>query len=385
MRVLVDFTQVPRNRTGAGVYAENLVRELILKFKGTEDILFLLVQEDEERIRRIAEESPNVVVVSIGAKLFRNRALLLLYEQLVLPFLLLRKRIDLVHSLHYTHPLVSPCARLVTIHDLTFLLFPELHTFARRLIMPFFIRRAVRHADGLVFDSIASYVDAQKLIPTTKGNLRRITPLGVAWQEFNGNEHNGRGVLEKFSIEKPFLLFVGTIEPRKNIARLIWAFELLANEFPDLLLVIAGKPGWHFEKVFSAMRNSEHRSRIRYLNFITDAEKKTLLSACAALAYPSLYEGFGLPILEGMAAGAPVITGNVSSLPEVAGDAAILIDPFSVEQLADAIRTVLRDPAKRDRLSALGRKQAAAFSWARTATLTFEAYRDVVKNQSSRR
>jgi glycosyltransferase involved in cell wall biosynthesis len=384
MRVLVDFTQVPPKRTGAGVYAENLVRELIPKFRGTEDILFLLIQEDEERIRKIAEGSPNVAVVSVGARLFRNRVLLLLYEQLVLPFLLLRKRIDVVHSLHYTHPLVSPCARVVTIHDLTFLLFPELHTLARRLIMPFFIRRAVRHADGLVFDSIASYVDAQKLIPTTKENLRRVTPLGVASQEFNGNEHNG-GVLEKFSIEKPFLLFVGTIEPRKNIARLIRAFELVTTEFPDLLLVIAGKPGWHFENVFSAMQNSEHRSRIRYLNFVTDAEKKTLLSACATLAYPSLYEGFGLPILEGMAAGAPVITGNVSSLPEVAGDAAILIDPSSVEQLADAIRTVLRDPAKRDKLSALGRRQAAAFSWARTATLTFEAYRDVVKNQSPRR
>jgi glycosyltransferase involved in cell wall biosynthesis len=385
MRVLVDFTQVPLSRTGAGVYAEHLVRELIPKFTGTEDNLFLLLQEDEDRIRKFAEHSPNVTIVTVGTRLFRNRALLLLYEQLALPFLLLRKRIDVVHSLHYTHPLVSPCARLVTVHDLTFLLFPELHTLARRLIMPFFIRRAVRHADGLVFDSIASQRDAQKLIPTTKENLRRITPLGVDSEDFNGNEHNTRGVLEKFSIEKPFLLFVGTIEPRKNIARLIRAFELLANEFPNLLLVIAGKPGWHFENVFSAMRNSEYQSRIRYLNFITDTEKKALLSACAALAYPSLYEGFGLPILEGMAAGAPVITGNVSSLPEVAGDAAILIDPLSVEQLAEAIRTVLRDPAERNKLSAMGRKQAAAFSWARTATLTFEAYQDVLKNRNPRR
>lgn len=378
MRVLVDFTQIPVARTGVGVYAENLVRQLSFQLKSP-DVLVLLLQKDELHMRELMRDCHNVLIVPLPTSLLRNRALLLLFEQVVIPVLLLWKKIDVVHSLHYTHPLLSPCPRVVTIHDLTFFLYPELHTLGRKLIMPFFIRQAVGHAEGVIFDSTATQTDTQRLIPSTHENLRRVVPLGVDLEGFDISPQTRKTILEKFSIKQPFLLFVGTIEPRKNVLRLIQAFERIAPEYPDLLLVLAGKLGWDFNDVVSAMQSSRYSNRIRHLGFVAESEKKTLLVACEALIYPSLYEGFGLPVLEAMAAGAPVITSNISSLPEVAGDAAILVNPLSVEEITDAVGIILNDDAKRTHLCTSGKRQAANFTWANSAIKTYDVYKTVAR------
>jgi glycosyltransferase involved in cell wall biosynthesis len=378
MRVLLDFTQIPTNRTGVGVYAENLVRELRYRFLG-EDLLLVLIQKDEQKIRELVREYPNVIVASLPFGLLRNRLTLLLFEQFVMPIFLIWKKIDLVHSLHYTHPLFSFCPRVVTIHDLTFLLSPELHTRSRTLVMPFFIKHAVRYAEALIFVSNATSLDSDRLIPSKRGNLRTVIPLGVDLAGFDMDEQSQEKALEKFSIARPFILFLGTIEPRKNILRLIQAFEQIAGQYPNLLLVLAGKPGWDFDGVFDAIKASEYRKRIRHLGFVTESEKRALLVNCEVLVYPSLYEGFGLPVLEAMAAGAPVITSNVSSLPEVAGNAALLINPLSVEEIADAIRAVVNNNDKKDVLRTLGKRRAADFSWANMAKRTYDLYRLVAK------
>jgi glycosyltransferase involved in cell wall biosynthesis len=377
MRALLDFTQVPVDRTGVGVYADNLLREMVDQIPPGDE-LFVLVQEDEQRAREILRGRANVVLLRLPLRLFRNRALLLLFEQLWLPILLLCKRIDVMHSLHYTHPLLSPCPRVVTIHDLTFLLFPELHTFARKLVMPFFIHRAIKNAQGLIFISEATRNDAYKLATTPLRPLCRVIPHGVHPEEFNATALNvSEKVLQKFSLIAPFILFVGTIEPRKNLLRLIDSFDRISREYPQLLLVIAGKAGWNFEEIFVAIRESVNRGKIRYLGFVSDPEKKVLLSRCEVLIYPSLYEGFGLPVLEAMASGAPVITSNISSLPEVAGDAAFLVNPNSTEEMVDALRMILASADLRRALAAAGRCRAAEFSWRRTAQLTFDFYRTV--------
>jgi glycosyltransferase involved in cell wall biosynthesis len=372
MRVLVDFTQIPTERTGVGVYAENLVRELSLQ-QSVHDVLVLLLQQDEVTVRDFTRGCSNIRTCILPSKAFRNRALLLLFEQLILPFLLLRYKIDVVHSLHYTHPLISPCPRVVTIHDLTFLRFPELHTRGRRLVMPFFIRRAMAHAEVLIFVSDATRRDAESLIPARHG-LREVVPLGVDPKDFMLTPEDTGDVLARLSISKPFLLFLGTIEPRKNIGRLIAAFESVANDFPELLLVLAGKPGWEFEGVLEMVGTSNFRDRIRLLGFISDFEKRHLLVRCSVLVYPSLYEGFGLPVLEGMAAGAPVITSNVSSLPEVAGNVAMLVNPLSAEDIAEAVRRILDDPEAALMMGVLGRQRAREFDWEKMAARTYDLY-----------
>jgi len=379
MRVLIDFTQIPTHRTGVGVYAENLISRLARLFTNG-DSLILLVQRDERRIPKLVQNSPNVLVAPVPSMALRNRALLFVYEQTVLPVLLVSKNVDVIHSLHYTHPLICPCPRVVTVHDLTFILSPELHTWGRRVIMPFFIRHAVKHSEAIVFDSNATKLDSDKLIQVARKNLERVIPLGVSIEEFDLDPDIGKQVLAKFSITQPFVLYLGTVEPRKNILRLIQAYEQIALRYPDLRLVLAGKSGWHVENVFAAIRSSQYRDRICHLGYISEFEKKALLKNCQTLIYPSLYEGFGLPVLEGMAAGAPVITSNVSSLPEITGDAAILINPFSVEEIANAMSILLDDEQKREHLRILGKRRAAAFSWEKVARQTFELYKQVAEH-----
>src|SRR5277367_6758288 len=152
MRILIDFTPIPIDRTGVGVYAENLIREIALILH-PDDLLFVLIQDDEKTIPQIIQNVTNTRIVAIPSRLFRNRAALMMYEQSILPWILLIKRIDVIHSLHYMHPIVSPAARVVTVHDLTHSLWPNMHTRSRRLLMPVFAKRAVKFAEAVIFDS----------------------------------------------------------------------------------------------------------------------------------------------------------------------------------------------------------------------------------------
>lgn len=374
MKILIDFTQIPVERTGAGVYAENLIRELPAHLQDG-DQLVILAQSDEEKIPQLLGDATNLQMLSIPSRIFRNRFLLMLFEQVLLPWILMIHRVDVLHSLHYTLPLYAPASRVVTFHDLTMLLSPELHTRSRRWIMPLYMRLAWRLADAILFVSASTQEDAEKLFPPSQKS-RAVTPLGVsssAFVDVSANEIRGR--LAQLDVKLPYLLFVGTVEPRKNLLRLIKAFEAIADQVPDCTLILAGKLGWDYEPVVHAIASSPISKRIRHMGYISDQTKRILLSGCSALVYPSLYEGFGLPVVEGMAAGAPVITSNVSSLPEVAGAAAVLVDPTSVEQLSAAMKTLLLDPHLGEEYGRQGRERARTFSWSRTAAATYTAYR----------
>jgi glycosyltransferase involved in cell wall biosynthesis len=374
MKVLIDFTQIPLSRTGVGVYADHLVANLLPLLR-EDDRLTLVVQSDDPLIRAAVKGYANVRLVTIPSKIFRNRALLMTYEQLALPIVALAKRVNLIHSLHYTHPLLSFTRRVVTIHDLTFLLFPELHTRGRRIIMPFFIRRAMKYADAVIFVSKATQDDAERLMGIGN-NLRRVVPLGVAaCPVIPRDDPSGTAYLSGVEVKSPYLLFVGTLEPRKNIVRIVRAFERVAESQLGLTLVLAGKLGWHTEEIVSAIEHSPMRPRIRHLGFVSEAEKWALLRNCTLLVYPSLYEGFGLPVLEGMAAGAPVITSNLSSMPEIAGDAAVLVDPTSADAIADAICDLFSDPEKRRILSTRGLQNVMQYTWEGTAAGTLQIYK----------
>jgi glycosyltransferase involved in cell wall biosynthesis len=379
MKILIDFTQIPVQRAGAGVYAENLVRELPA-FLRPEDSLYLLLQRDELKAPLLIEGMKNVRCLFIPSRLFRNRLMLMFFEQLILPWLLLHHAIDVVHSLHYTLPLWSPSARVVTFHDLTMLLWPEMHTRGRRIIMPIYIRLAWHLADEIIFVSEATRSDAGRLLSPTKGRLRAVVPLGISSEAFGSvSQEDSRLRLGLLQVKKPYLLFIGTIEPRKNLVRVIHAFEKIAGQFPDHILVLAGKLGWDFDPVLEAIARSSYCERIQHIGYVSEPDKQVLLAGCSVLVYASLYEGFGLPVLEAMAAGVPVVTSNVSSLPEVAGEAALMVDPESVDQMSAAMARLLGDPELRRTLSTLGIERARMFSWKKMAGKSFEAYLNAYK------
>lgn len=382
MRILVDFTQIPIRRAGAGVYAENLAHRIPAVLQG-DDLLFLLLQSDELMLPRLLSDMKNVRLIFIP-RLFRNRLLLMLFEQFILPWILLTHKIDVVHTLHYTIPLWAPSARVVTFHDLSMLLWPQMHTRGRRLIMPVYIRLAWRLADVIIFVSAATRRDAEELLPPVHGRRDRrdiVAPLGVSFDLFRPpSVEELESGLASLQIDKPYVLFIGTIEPRKNLVRVIQAFEDVASHFPEHLLILAGKLGWDFDPVLQAMERSPLRERMRHLGYISEQDKRILLAGCSVLVYPSLYEGFGLPVLEAMAAGSPLITSNVSSLPEVVGEAALLIDPESVEQLTAAMMQLLSHPELAKKYGALGQERARMFSWENTAAETYKAYQSAYQH-----
>jgi glycosyltransferase involved in cell wall biosynthesis len=375
MRILVDFTPIPLQRAGAGVYAENLVRRLP-SFLGPDDVLFLLLQKDEVTLPPLFAGRKNVRLLFLPSRVFRNRLMSMLSEQLIVPWLLLFYKIDVVHTLHYMVPLWAPARRVVTFHDLTHLLRPEMHTRARRLLMPVFVRSGWRFADVILFVSASTRRDAERILPRGRNGLNTVAPLGVGAEAFNRPaDEDLRNGLRFLEIEQPYLLFIGTIEPRKNLLRIIHAFENIASQFPQHVLILAGGLGWGFEPVLAAIAGSPVRDRIRHLGYISEENKRVLLAGGDLLVYPSLYEGFGLPVLEAMAAGIPVVTSNISSLPEVVGSAAPMVDPESEEQLTAAMALLLSDRDLAKKYSSLGQQRARMFSWENTAAETYKAYR----------
>ena len=340
MRILIDSTQIPLDRTGVGIYAEQLIQKLASVLQ-PQDKLFVLVQDDDIFFRELIQAHENLFPLFISSSIFRNRLMLALYEQCIMPWALLKHRIDIVHSLHYTSPLLCPCPRIVTIHDMTYFLWPRMHTFARRVVMSRFAKLSLRHAEGVLFVSASTQRDAERLFGAGD-NFRAVTPLAVDHSDFDDIQPDSiSNTLSNLGIRAPYILFLGTLEPRKNLVRLIQAFDQLGPQHSRYSLIIAGKPGWDYDPILDAIERSPQKRRIHRIGYVAAEDKIHLIAGCALLVYPSLYEGFGLPVLEGMAAGVPVITSNASSLPEVTGTAAVLIDPSSAEQIAAAMDSVL--------------------------------------------
>jgi glycosyltransferase involved in cell wall biosynthesis len=228
------------------------------------------------------------------------------------------------------------------------------------------IRSALRRAGQVFCNSTSTLADLRKRFPVVEDKAS-VVPL-AADERFRREvpAEEVTAVLERLGLDRPFVLTTGTVEPRKNLSRLIEAFTALPEQLRNShLLAIVGPPGWEDSAILASSRaQSQH---VRLLGRVTDAELAALYASCEVFCYPSLYEGFGLPVLEAMQAGAPVVTSAVSSLPEVGGEAALYIDPTNTEELSGAIARLLSSEADRSELGARGPSQAARFSWDRTA------------------
>jgi alpha-1,3-rhamnosyl/mannosyltransferase len=256
---------------------------------------------------------------------------------------------------------------------------PEMHPQRRAaLIEKATIGRALRRAAGLVCISEATERDLLERFPVARGKSAAI-PLAASPELFlePGADTLGE-VRRRLELPDRFVLATGTLEPRKNLPRLIQAHAALGADAPPLLL--AGPSGWQLEDALAGA--AERPDAVRQLGYVADSDLAALYRLCTVFAYPSLYEGFGLPVLEAMSAGAPVVTSSVSSLPEVAGDAALLVDPLDVEALSAALGRVLGDAALAARLRSAGRARAASFSWERTARETLALLRQLASTRS---
>ncbi len=262
------------------------------------------------------------------------------------------------------------CRLTATIHDMTSWLMPELHARGNRLADEHFAGIA-RRASGLIAVSACTRDDAARVL---KLDASKITVIhsGVASAFFGPPGAAVESVRERYRLHKPFVLFTGTIEPRKNLDTLFDAFaQLPASTRETYDLVVAGPAGWASESTLARLAG------YRYLGYVPEADLAPLTAAATVFAYPSLYEGFGFPVVQAMAAGVPVITSNVSSLPEIAADAAMLLDPRSVSELRSALDRLLGSTSLRTQLATAGRRRAESFHWDECARKSLAFFRGI--------
>jgi glycosyltransferase involved in cell wall biosynthesis len=312
----------------------------------------------------LVDHSPQVRMYPVGR---RGDAWRLLAE---VPWACLRLRADVVH-MTYNAPPWLPCPLVLTVHDVIFRLFPNYFSPGVRVLLNTLLPLSMRTARVILTDSESSRRDIEHFYPFVRDKLVvvPIAPGPVSWTEPDYT------AAQALSGGQPFILAVGTLQPRKNLARLIEAFHAVcARRVTPVRLLVVGRPDWQSRPVRQAAARSPYAGDILFTGYLDDATLAALYRTCVAFVFPSLYEGFGLPVLEAMACGAPVITSDVAALPEVAGDAARFVDPLSVESICEAMLELLSDEALRGELKQRGLLRAARFSWTRMAEGVSEAY-----------
>jgi glycosyltransferase involved in cell wall biosynthesis len=375
MTILIDCTHITVHKAGVGVYAINLVTSLIANYPHT--CFYLLIQDDDHDFDLVAA---NLITLKVKATLFRRLPLRLLLEQFYIPWLTTRLSIDIVHSLHYSFPLLPIKAKkVITIHDLTSHIMPEVHTKSRLAYFRFFLWATQRKSVNVIFCSESTKNDYFAVLSRMRSSCH-VVLLGKD-DNFHPSldKDDTQKVLTRLGIVQPYILYLGTLEPRKNVPRLLRAFASIQKEHPTLTLVIAGKKGWMYQEIFDSVSELGMTDKVSFLGYIEESDKPFLISGSQLFAYPSLYEGFGIPVLEALACGVPTITSNLSSMPEVAGDAALLVDPYSIQDIAAAMKQLLESPSVREAFSKKAIVHASSFSWSRTAEETFAVYNVAVR------
>jgi glycosyltransferase involved in cell wall biosynthesis len=290
------------------------------------------------------------------------------------------RELDLLHGMAFATPLAAACPTVVTVHDLSFLRFPQAFRRTNRVYLSTLTRISTRSATRVIAGSESTRRDVIELCRVPPERVVTV-PYGVSEAFAPASAAEAAEFRRRKGLPDQFILFLGTLEPRKNITRLIEAYAALrAREGADSApkLVIAGGKGWFYENLFSRVTDLGLSDAVIFPGYVPGEELAWWYRSASMFVFPSLFEGFGLPVLEALACGTPTITSNVSSLPEVAGDAALLVDPHDTEALAAAMTRLLREPELRARLSQAGIGQAMQFPWSRTAAETVAVYREAL-------
>ena len=373
MRIAVDAHAIGRHLTGNEVYVRNLLNAFAAKDRNCEFLAYVS-----------SEEANSFIPASIRTRRIAGNPFLRLGFDL--PMKLRQDLPDLLH-VQYTAPLGCTTPVVVSVHDVSFLEHPEYFTRDRAWQLQWTVRRTVSRAAKVLTGTEFSRRSILKVYGDLEEDKVVVVPNAAA-SEFRpiAREAAAQAVRQRLSIGGPFILSVGDLQPRKNHIGLIRAFARLTRAYPQLKhrLVLAGKPTWFADRVRDAARDSGVSDRIQFFGFVSDDDLLQLYNACELMVFPSFYEGFGLPALEAMACGRSVVCSNTTALPEVVDGAAILFDPYRVDEMVRAVADLLLDSELRARMERLGLQRAAHFSWQKTAEKTLEVFREVA-GQPARR
>jgi glycosyltransferase involved in cell wall biosynthesis len=378
LHIAIDAHSVGTGLAGNETYAANLIEALAEIDKVNRYTLYVTRREAVERFHNrwsnfsIRLTLPHTPLVRIPITLVRE---------------LRRHPVDLLH-VQFTAPPFAPCPVVQTIHDLAFEHLPE--TFKRRswMQMRLTVRHTARRAAHII--TVSDY-SRRDIVETYRVAEERISTVPLAAPAHFApveDERELRSVRERYDIKDEYILAVGSIQPRKNLVRLIAAYADLRRARPQAKLpqlVLVGKKAWLYGETLRAVEQYGVGDLTIFTGYVSDADLQALYTGALCFVYPSYFEGFGLPPLEAMQCGAPVIVGNRTSLPEVVGDAGLLVNPFDVDQLARAIAQVIDDASLRRELRAKGFERARNFNWHETARLTLEAYERAASRAQARK
>ncbi|MDJ0755168.1 MAG: glycosyltransferase family 1 protein [Ardenticatenaceae bacterium] len=301
----------------------------------------------------------------------RHPATRILWEQLVWPALASRRQIDLLHSMAFVSPVFTSIPTIVTVYDLSFLRYPQAFPRLQQRYLATQTRRSCQTAARVLAISQSGREDIHREFGVPLERIDVIYPgLGTRFQP--PAEASLAAFKERYRPPERFILHVGTLQPRKNLSTLLQAVDLLDD--PDLHVVLVGGKGWLYDELFAQVNRLGLSHRVHFQGYVPDEDLPCWYGAAELLAFPSIYEGFGMPIIQAMACGTPVVASNASAMPEAAGEAAVLVDPFDVEAFAEGMVSVLNNRAQAATMRAAGLRQAAKFTWAAAGQATGASY-----------
>jgi glycosyltransferase involved in cell wall biosynthesis len=364
VRIAFDVTPLRAPQSGVATYTANLLQHL--------------ERYPHDQILPMAHRP--MAISSNGSSSDHRLAInKTLWMQAWLPLQLSRLEADVCHFTNSVGSWWTPCPSVVTIHDTTLWLFPKYHPRRRLLAMRPFIPLGAARARAIIAVSHATKRDVVRTLGVPERKVHVIYEAPARHFRPLPRTEALEAVRRKYSLPDAFVLYVGTIEPRKNLSRLLEAFELLRRDgFGSLALVLVGSRGWKDAPILRSAERLGLCGAVRMLGRTSAEDLVALYNLADALAFPSLYEGFGLPVVEAMACGTPVVTSPNGSLAEIVGGAAELVDPIRVDSIAAGLRRVLSDPWRRAALREAGLAQAARFSWETAAAQTRQVYESVV-------
>ena len=378
MRVAIDVSGLNGGlRSGTGIYLYRLVQSLAAARPDDEfDVLYNAEPGEGAELAR-SLEAPNVQV-TCERMCWRYVATSLVWRPYPAGLRRIAAAADVFHMGEFVFPRLAHTPVVATVHDITTRLFPQWHRLENRVLHARRLRWIARHAARVIVDAEATRQDVVTGLGIPRERLD-VVPLAAGHEAPPASPMEIAQVRARHGIgDAAYVLYAGTLEPRKNLVRLVEAFRRRPSELAGSRLVLAGAWGWHPSSLREAIAGAGAEGGIITTGGVTASELAALYAGATVFAYPSLYEGFGLPVLEAMRAGVPVITTRCGSLAEVAGDAAVIVDPHSADELSAALTRLLRSPEERDRYRRAGREREARYTWSRTAELTFQSYERAV-------
>lgn len=290
---------------------------------------------------------------------------------------------DITHFFNYIVPPFVKGKKVVTVYDMVYKAFPETMRARTRNMLNMSLKRSMKRADLIITISEFSKSEILKYFPEHESKIR-VVPCGVDLSFFKPCEDQSKidEVRKKFNINGDYFLYLGTLEPRKNLEMLIESYKLFLDKCEDKAnapkLVLAGGRGWLFDSIFEKVKSENLSEQVLFTEYLASADRVPLMCGSLAFCFPSIYEGFGMPPLEAMACGVPVLTSNAASLPEVVGESAVICDPYSKESICDGLLKLANDKELRDRLKAEGFERAKMFTWEHSAKLLYKAYEELM-------